>query len=45
MPLWALVVVTTVPTVLFGGFFSRYAKSLYIAIDHYFDPHVQAPPP
>ena len=42
MPLWALVVVTAVPTVLFGIFFSRYAKSLYIAIDHYFDPHVQA---
>jgi uncharacterized protein (DUF983 family) len=43
MPLWALVVAAAVPTVLFGFFFSRYAKSLYIAIDHYFDPHVQAP--
>ena len=43
MPLSALVVVTAVPTVLFGFLFSRYAKSLYIAIDHYFDPHV-APP-
>jgi uncharacterized protein (DUF983 family) len=42
MPLWALVVVTAVPTVAFGFVFSRYAKSLYLAIDHYFDPHVTA---
>jgi hypothetical protein len=32
--------VTAVPTVLFGFFFARYAKALYLAIDHYFDPHV-----
>ena len=44
MPLWRLVVVTAVPTVIFGFFFSRYAKSLYIAVDHYFDPHVRPPP-
>jgi uncharacterized protein (DUF983 family) len=44
MPLWALVVVTAVPTVAFGFFFSRYAKSLYLAIDHYFDPHANASP-
>jgi len=43
MPLWAVVVVTVVPTVAFGFFFARYAKSLYLAIDHYFDPHVTAP--
>ena len=45
MPLWALVVVTAVPTVAFGFFFSRYAKSLYLAIDHYFDPHANAHSP
>ena len=44
MPLWLLVVVTAIPTVAFGFFFSRYAKSLYLGIDHYFDPHVHAPP-
>ena len=44
MPLWLLVLATAVPTVLFGFFFSRYAKSLYLAIDHYFDPHVKTPP-
>lgn len=43
MPLWLLVLVTAVPTVAFGFFFSRYAKSLYLAIDHYFDPHVKRP--
>ena len=45
MPLWLLVLVTAVPTALFGFFFSRYAKSLYLAIDHYFDPHVKTPLP
>ena len=43
MPLWLLVLIAAVPTVAFGVFFSRYAKSLYLAIDHYFDPHVKAP--
>jgi uncharacterized protein (DUF983 family) len=43
MPLWLLVVVAAVPTVVFGFFFSRYAKSIYLAIDHYFDPHVKSP--
>jgi uncharacterized protein (DUF983 family) len=45
MRLWLLVLVTAVPTVIFGFFFSRYAKALYLAIDHYFDPHVKAPKP
>ena len=43
MPLWLLVLIAAVPTVAFGVFFSRYAKSLYLAIDHYFDPHVSPP--
>lgn len=41
MRLWLLVLVTAIPTVLFGFFFARYAKALYLAIDHYFDPHVK----
>jgi uncharacterized protein (DUF983 family) len=44
VPLWALVALAAVPTVVFGFFFARYAKSLYLAIDHYFDPHVTASP-
>ena len=43
MPLWELVALAAVPTVVFGVFFARYAKSLYLAIDHYFDPHVTGP--
>jgi len=30
-------------TLGFGAWFARYAKSIYLAIDHFFDPHV-APP-
>ena len=40
-----LAVVVAIPTVLFGFWFARYAKSLYLAIDHYFDPHVKPPAP
>ena len=43
MPLWLLATVVTVPTLLFGVWFARYAKSLYLAIDHFFDPQVKAP--
>lgn len=43
MRFWVLALVVAVPTVVFGVFFARYAKSLYLAIDHYFDPHVAAP--
>lgn len=43
MRLWLLVTATAVPTVAFAFFFSRYAKSIYLAIDHYFDPHVVRP--
>ena len=28
-------------TLVFGAWFARYAKSLYLAIDHFFDPHVR----
>ena len=45
MRLWVLALVVTVPTVLFGVWFARYAKSIYLAIDHFFDPHVKPPAP
>ena len=45
MPLWLLVLVSAVPTVIFGFVFARYAKAIYLAIDHYFDPHVKRPSP
>ena len=31
----------TVPTVIFALLFVRHAKSIYLAIDHFFDPHVK----
>lgn len=31
------------PTIVFGFLFVRHAKSIYMAIDHYFDPHVKPP--
>lgn len=43
-PLGWLVVIASVPTVLFGVLFVRHAKSIYLAIDHFFDPHVRHPP-
>ena len=45
MSFTTLACVVAVPTVLFGFWFARYAKSLYLAIDHYFDPHVKPAPP
>ena len=38
-----LAVSVSLATLVFGFWFSRYAKSLYLAIDHFFDPHVPAP--
>lgn len=35
------IILTIVPTVLFGFAFVRHAKAFYIAIDHYFDPHLK----
>lgn len=47
MSFTALAFAVAVPTVVFGFWFARYAKSLYLAIDHFFDPHVkpQVKPP
>ena len=41
--LWVLAWGVSVPTVLFGVLFVRHAKSIYLAIDHFFDPHVRPP--
>jgi hypothetical protein len=34
----------SVPKVVFALLFLRQAKSIYLAIDHFFDPHVRLPP-
>ena len=41
LPLLALLALTCVPTVLLGFAFVRHAKAIYLAIDHFFDPHVK----
>jgi hypothetical protein len=41
MSLLTLFLVTAVPTVLLAFAFVRHAKSIYLAIDHFFDPHVR----
>jgi uncharacterized protein (DUF983 family) len=38
-PLWKLIAVVAVPMPLFSFLFARHAKALYVAMDHYFDPH------
>ena len=43
IPLHTLLIGTAVPTLLFALWFARYAKSIYVAIDHFFDPHVKPP--
>ena len=42
--LWVLIAAVCLPTLLFGFLFARHAKSIYLAIDHYFDPHVKRRP-
>lgn len=37
-----LLIVVLVPVVLFNLFFARHAKALFIAFDHYFDPHTKS---
>ena len=42
---WLIVPMAAVPTVLFGFYFARHAKAIYLAVDHFFDPHVRPPAP
>ncbi len=38
---WLVAGLMAVPTVIFGFLFIRHAKAIYLAIDHYFDPHIR----
>ena len=38
-PLWKLICVMAIPCPILAVLFARHAKALYLAIDHYFDPH------
>lgn len=38
-PIWKIMAVLFVPLPLLSFLFARHAKALYLAMDHYFDPH------
>src|SRR4051812_39992030 len=40
---WWVVLLTALPTVVVGFLFARHAKSIYLAIDHFLDPHMKRP--
>ena len=37
--LWKLILCVAIPMPIFAFLFARHAKALYLAMDHYFDPH------
>ena len=37
--LWKLIASVAIPMPIFAFLFARHAKALYLAMDHYFDPH------
>src|SRR3954464_10424917 len=39
--IWLIILLTALPTVVFGFLFVRHAKAIYVAIDHFYDPHVK----
>lgn len=44
LPLKQHILYVFVPMPVLSFLFARHAKSLYLAMDHYFDPHVKAKP-
>jgi uncharacterized protein (DUF983 family) len=41
LDIWYVVLLTALPTILFGFLFARHAKAVYVAVDHFCDPHVK----
>lgn len=41
LPLTQLITAVLVPVVLFNFFFARHSKALFLALDHFCDPHVK----
>ncbi|MDH4470554.1 MAG: DUF983 domain-containing protein [Verrucomicrobiae bacterium] len=41
LPIWYLIGLVVVPIILFNFFFARHAKSLFLAIDLFCDPHIK----
>jgi uncharacterized protein (DUF983 family) len=44
-PIWKIITFLLVPMPVLSLAFARHAKALYLAMDHYFDPHVRAGKP
>jgi uncharacterized protein (DUF983 family) len=38
-PVWTLIVSVVVPVVFFNILFARHSKAIFVAWDHFFDPH------
>lgn len=43
LPIWNLMAVVIIPVIFFNIFFARHSKALFLALDHFCDPH--EPPP
>ena len=39
LPIWTLLMMVLLPVILFNIIFARHAKALFLAFDHFFDPH------
>ena len=40
-PIWTIILVLAIPLPILSLLFARHAKALYLAMDHYFDPHLK----
>ena len=41
LAIWKAILIVAIPMPILSFLFARHAKSLYLAIDHYLDPHVK----
>jgi uncharacterized protein (DUF983 family) len=41
LPIWKAILIVAIPMPILSFLLARHAKSLYLAMDHYFDPHVR----
>ena len=38
-PVWTLIASVVIPVVVFNLLFARHSKAIFVAWDHFFDPH------
>ncbi len=39
LPIWTLIACVVFPVAIFNILFARHAKAIFLAVDHFFDPH------